>query len=214
MATSREIPLDGLDDAAIKIDDVSSRSSTTNGSPTGQSISDAVRASTVRPQPSPDSTRSPTQLLILDYVEADAPTWQLVQASRRGVTQAAGPVCEPTGLMPCWLTEVPDDLSALKYSTMVDVYNTYEVLTDSGFDETQPPDVDIAVYDEQFNNVAGFTEDSELVPRCAAHALMGARKLKPKRQQLSAQELDALIAEFVSKDVMNYSSHDDLLAAI
>ena len=101
VATSREIPLDGLDDAAIKIDDVSSRSSTTDGPPTGQSISDAVRASTVRPQPSPDSTRSPTQLLILDYVEADAPTWQLVQASRRGVTQAAGPVCEPTGLMPC-----------------------------------------------------------------------------------------------------------------
>ena len=53
-----------------------------------------------------------------------------------------------------------------------------------------------------------------MVPRCAAHALMGARKLKPKRQQLSAQELDALIAEIVSKDVLKYSSHNDLLAGI
>ena len=42
-----------------------------------------------------------TELLILDYVEADAPMWQLVQTSRRGVTQAAGPVCEPNGLTPC-----------------------------------------------------------------------------------------------------------------
>uniref|UniRef100_A0AAV1UX38 Uncharacterized protein n=1 Tax=Peronospora matthiolae TaxID=2874970 RepID=A0AAV1UX38_9STRA len=116
--------------------------------------------------------------------------------------------------MPCSLAEIPDDLSTLKHSTMVDVYNTCEVLTDSGFDETQPPDVDITVYDENLNSVAGFSEDAELVNRCAAHALMGARKLKPKRQQISALELDALIAEFVSKDVMNHSSHDDLLAAM
>ena len=74
-------------------------------------------------------------------------------------------------------------MSALKYSTMVDVYITYEVITDSGFDETQPPDIDTAVYDDQFHSVAGFTADSELVPCCAAHALMGSRKIKPKRQQ-------------------------------
>uniref|UniRef100_A0AAV1T1U7 Uncharacterized protein n=1 Tax=Peronospora matthiolae TaxID=2874970 RepID=A0AAV1T1U7_9STRA len=86
--------------------------------------------------------------------------------------------------MPCSLAEIPDDLSALQYSTMVDVYNTFEVMTDSGFDDSQPPDVDITVYDEHLNT----------------HALMGARKLRPKRQQLSALELDALIAEFVSKD--------------
>ena len=100
VATSREIPLDGFDDTAMEIDDVSSRSSTTDGPPTGQSISDAICAPTVRPQPSPDSARSPTQLLILDSVKVDATTWHLVQSYRRGVTQAAGPVCEPTGLMP------------------------------------------------------------------------------------------------------------------
>ena len=55
--TSCEIPLDGFDDTAMEIDDVSSRSSTTDGPPTGQSISDAICAPTLRPQPSPDSAR-------------------------------------------------------------------------------------------------------------------------------------------------------------
>ena len=43
---------------------------------------------------------------------------------------------------------------------------------------------------------------------------MDARQLKPKRKQLSVQELDALIAEFFAEDIMNFSSHEDLLAAV
>ena len=61
-------------------------------------------------------------------------------------------------------------------------YNTYEALTNSGFDQTQLPDVDVAVYDDQVNRVAGFTEDVQFVSRCATHAVIGARQLEPKRQ--------------------------------
>ncbi|CAH0474773.1 unnamed protein product [Peronospora belbahrii] len=149
----------------------------------GPSISAVVRAS----RSTTSAARLTKKLFILDSVDATAPTWTLIQASRRGVTTAAGPVCAPDGLLPCSLAEDPADPSALTYFTMFDVYNSYEVLTDTAHDDTQPPDVDIAAYDEHGNASAGFTEDTPLVSRRAARALMGTRQLNPKRQQLSPQ---------------------------
>uniref|UniRef100_A0AAV1UBG5 Uncharacterized protein n=1 Tax=Peronospora matthiolae TaxID=2874970 RepID=A0AAV1UBG5_9STRA len=160
VATSQKIPLDDIDDAAVKIDD--------SGPPIARFGS--VANETTSPQ----------------FCRGERANAAIGSSFGRVITQDAGPVCKPTGLMPCLLADVPNDLSALKYLTMVDVYNTYEVLTDSGFDETHPPDVDIAVYEGQFNSVDEVTEDFELVSRFATHALMGFRTLKPKRQQLLA----------------------------
>ncbi|KAI9914554.1 hypothetical protein PsorP6_007457 [Peronosclerospora sorghi] len=80
--------------------------------------------------------------------------------------------------------------------------------------EVQPPDVDIAVYDDQGNNVAGFLEDTTLVNTQAVQTLMKSRKLKPKRQEISIQELDSPTAEFIAQDVQHCQSHEDLLATI
>ncbi|KAI9917441.1 hypothetical protein PsorP6_012983 [Peronosclerospora sorghi] len=89
-----------------------------------------------------------TKRLILDSVPSSEPSWQLVQASRRGITQAAGPVGQPVGMIPCSLVEDAADPTTLTCHTMVEVSNTYEVLTDYAYGEAQPPYVDIAVYDD------------------------------------------------------------------
>ncbi|POM73523.1 Hypothetical protein PHPALM_9621 [Phytophthora palmivora] len=144
------------------------------------------------------------------------PTWKLVQASRRGVTTNAGPVTQPEGLTPCTLIDDASDPAALPYEMVaLSVHNTYEVLTDYAYDEAQPPDVDIQVYTEDGSTITGFLEDSSLVVhRQAAQTLMQTRKLTPKASHVSAADLDALIAEFIAKDVQQYQSHEDLLAAI
>ncbi|KAI9913959.1 hypothetical protein PsorP6_006406 [Peronosclerospora sorghi] len=80
---------------------------------------------------------------------------------------------------------------------MVHVSDTYEVPTDYVYDEAQPPDVDIVVYDDQGIHVTGFMEDSELVTTQAVKALMTTHKLnklKLKRhERLSYEDLLATI---------------------
>ena len=50
---------------------------------------------------------------------------------------------------------------------MIDVYNTYAVLTDPVCNDSQTPNVDITVSEEAGNDVAGFTEDTPFILRRA-----------------------------------------------
>ena len=69
--------------------------------------------------------------------------------------------------MLCSLAKDPADPSVLSYSTMIDVYNTYAVLTDPVCNDSQTPNVDITVSEEAGNDVAGFTEDTPFILRRA-----------------------------------------------
>ncbi|POM67869.1 Hypothetical protein PHPALM_16048 [Phytophthora palmivora] len=196
----------------------------------GESSPSPAISPTVSSSPAPSVVSTPTlasgvtsthaniqkKSMILDTVSSSDATWKLVQASRRGVTQHAGPTAPPEGLTPCTLVDDSTDNTAIPYEcTAISIYNTYQVLADPTYDDRQPPDVDMAVVDQEGSPISGFTEDSPLiVHRDAAMALMQSRKLTPKSPHVSVTDLDALIAEFVAKDVQQFNSHEDLLAAI
>ncbi|KAI9906316.1 hypothetical protein PsorP6_003795 [Peronosclerospora sorghi] len=105
-------------------------------------------------------------------------------------------------MIPCSLVEDAADPTTLTCHTMVEVSNTTTSRRC------------IAVYDDQGNHVAGFVEDTKLVNTQAVQTLMKSRNLQPKRQELSIQELDSLIAQFIAQDVQHFKTHEDLLATI
>ncbi|KAE8963729.1 hypothetical protein PR001_g29281, partial [Phytophthora rubi] len=156
--------------------------------------------------------------MILGSVSVQEPEWRLVQHSQHGILDRREPFLEPEGAVPCDLSTDPADPHALVYTFPVSP-NTYEVLSDEGYDTSLPPDVDITVTtvdeDGMTTTVSGFTADSSLLPRAEeVRTLKSARQMDLKVQHVSVAELQQAIDEFVDKEVLTYTTHDDVLAAI
>ncbi|GMF31082.1 unnamed protein product [Phytophthora lilii] len=169
--------------------------------------------------PTPRTHEPSAKRLILGSVTIDEPEWKLVQHSQYGVLDRDGGKCiEPAGPVPCEAIADSADPHALAYTIPV-TPNTYAVLQDEGYDASLPPDLDIEVDaiddDGDVHKVSGFTADSPLLPHMEeVQLLKSARQLVLKVEQVTVEELQQAIDEFVERDVLNFTSHDDTLAAI
>ncbi|RLN02046.1 hypothetical protein BBI17_009493 [Phytophthora kernoviae] len=151
--------------------------------------------------------------MILGSVSAEQdPEWKLVQHAQYGILNRSGKFLEPAGATPCELSEDAKDPTALVYSMPL-LANYYDVLTAEAYDESTPPDVDIAAAQDD-DAISGFTSDTPLLPLAAVRSLKEARTMPVKAEQLSASELQEIIQEYIERDVLNYTSHEDVLAAI
>ncbi|ETI40434.1 hypothetical protein L914_13616 [Phytophthora nicotianae] len=139
-------------------------------------------------------------MVIPGFIPADAPEWKFV---------------EPGTPVSCELSLDATDPSVLTYSTPISP-NYYEVLTAEDYDSSLPHDVDIRTFEseEDDEEVYGFTADTPLYPLAEVRALKKARRMPLKAEQLSPDDLDRIIAEFVEKDVLTFTSHEDVLATI
>ncbi|RLN73027.1 hypothetical protein BBO99_00009587 [Phytophthora kernoviae] len=146
--------------------------------------------------------------MILGSVSAEQdPEWKLVQHAQYGILNRSGKFLEPAGATPCELSEDAKDPTALVYSMPL-LANYYDVLTAEAYDESTPPDVDIAAAQDD-DAISGFTSDTPLLPLAAVRSLKEARTMPVKAEQLSASELQEIIQEYIERDVLNYTSHED-----
>ncbi|KAI9895663.1 hypothetical protein PsorP6_019550 [Peronosclerospora sorghi] len=164
------------------------------------------------PSPGPDpSTQQVPDLsrrIILGSVDATAaPLWQLVQHSQYGVINREGPkFLEPDNIQLCELRLDDADPNSLLYSIPV-MPNIYNILQDDGYDPTLPPDVDLspAVHDQDDDMttpISGFSADSPLLPyEAQARELKAVRKIPIKADQVTIQELQAIIDEFLQTEL-------------
>ncbi|KAI9910852.1 hypothetical protein PsorP6_010816 [Peronosclerospora sorghi] len=163
----------------------------------------------------------PPNRIILGSVDATAaPLWQLVQHSQYGVINREGPkFLEPDNIQSCELRLDDADPNSLVYSIPV-MPSIYNILQDDGYDRTLPPDVDLtpAVHDQDDDMttpISGFSSDSPLLPyEAQARELKAVRKIQIKADQVTIQELQSIIDEFLQTELQHYQAHDDVLAAI
>ncbi|KAI9905224.1 hypothetical protein PsorP6_014185 [Peronosclerospora sorghi] len=172
------------------------------------------------PRPSPQPEPALSRRIILGSVEETAPSWQLVQHSQYGVINRDGPkFLEPDNLQSCDLRFDDADPNSLVYSIPV-MPNMYDILREEGYDSSLPPDVDLlpAVHDQDNDMttpVSGFSADSPLLPyEEQARRLKAVRKVPIKAEQVTIQELQAIIDEFLRTELVHYQSQEDVLAAI
>ncbi|GMF65550.1 unnamed protein product [Phytophthora lilii] len=171
------------------------------------------------PIPTPRTHEPPAKRLILGSVTIDEPEWKLVQHSNYGVLDRdGGKYIKPAEPVPCEAIADSADPHALAYTIPV-TPNTYAVLQDEGYNASLPPDLDIEVDaiddDGDVHKVSRFTADSPLLPHMEeVQLLKSARQLVLKVEQVTVEELQQAIDEFVERDVLNFTSHDDTLAAI
>ncbi|KUF84773.1 hypothetical protein AM587_10001715 [Phytophthora nicotianae] len=156
---------------------------------------------------------------ILGSVDLNDPDWMRVQHSQYGILNHPGEkYLAPEGQVPCELTQDDNDPHSLRYKFPV-CPNYYAVLTDEGFDDTLPPDMDIFPHevdgDDEDSPCSGYTADSDLLPYAEqARATKDMRKLPNSVEQVTAAELQRAIDEFLKGEVLNYTCHEDTLAAI
>uniref|UniRef100_H3H6N1 Uncharacterized protein n=1 Tax=Phytophthora ramorum TaxID=164328 RepID=H3H6N1_PHYRM len=166
----------------------------------------------------PGSVPSAPKRMILNSVATGEPEWKLIQHSQYGIiNRTGGKFIEPGTPIPCELAPDASDPHALVYTVPV-TPNMYDVLCDEGFDETLPPDVDLSAKEQDDSGmtmaISGYTADTHLVPMNAVRALKETRKLPLKVDHVTVMELQREIDEFLEKDVLSYTSHEDVLAAI
>ncbi|RLN96799.1 hypothetical protein BBJ28_00020080 [Nothophytophthora sp. Chile5] len=183
--------------------------------PPSEVSDDASMGSSETSTPAPDlalSTRNKKTVILGSVSATTDPEWKLVRHSQHGVLNYSAIPAEPTGAIPCELTEDANDPTALVYSMPVKP-NYYEVLVTEAYDESTPPDLDVSAV-EDGEEVSGFTSDTPLLPLPEVRALKQARQLSQKVSQLSVAELDSIIHGYIERDVMSFSAHEDVLAAI
>ncbi|OWZ10375.1 hypothetical protein PHMEG_00016781 [Phytophthora megakarya] len=195
--------------------DAAARSSRANDS---ASANDSSPLNT--PRSSPFRPRQKTEpRFILGSVAVEEPEWKLVQHSQYGMLDRAGEkYIAPAGQTPCELTRVDDDPHGLKYEFPVSP-NYYELISDAGFDDTLPPDADIYVEDRDANGmdtpVSGFTADTALLPFAQeVLAQKNLRKIPDSVENVTVKELEQAIDDFLKDEVLQFTHHDDTLAAI
>ncbi|TDH72611.1 uncharacterized protein CCR75_000123 [Bremia lactucae] len=183
------------------------------------------RASTLTDAPSGASVTTPkvtfNKRMIVDALPEHATEWQRVQHSQYGIINRGGAkFIEPQGLVPCELYDELSDPHALVYSFPV-TPNCYDVLREEGYDSSLPPNVDLDAGEQEddedgmTNPVSGFTASSPLLTHeTEVTALKTVRTLSLRVEQISIVELQRAIDEFLEQDVLKYTSHEDVLAAI
>ncbi|KAG3184072.1 hypothetical protein PC128_g13895 [Phytophthora cactorum] len=103
---------------------------------------------------------------------------------------------------------------ALRYAMPV-LPNDYEALTADGYDTALPPGIDISVGEtEDGDEIHGFTADTSLYAMAELRAQKKARWMPLKAGQVTVAELDIIITEFIEKDALTFTSHEDVLATI
>ncbi|KAI9916878.1 hypothetical protein PsorP6_017829 [Peronosclerospora sorghi] len=171
------------------------------------------------PSPGPDpSTQQVPDLsrrIILGSVDATAaPLWQLVQHYQYEVINREGPkFLEPDNIQSCELRLDDADPNLLVYSIPV-MPNIYNILQDDGYYPTLPPYVDLspAVHDQDDDMTTPFLVS--LLTNPQARELKAVRKIPIKADQVTIQELQDIIDEFLQTELQHYQAHADVLAAI
>ncbi|KAK1946225.1 hypothetical protein P3T76_001778 [Phytophthora citrophthora] len=167
----------------------------------------------------PRSKAEPHKRFILGSVAMDEPEWKLVQHSQYGVLNKGGEkFIEPAGQTPCELARVDKDQHGLTYEFPVSP-NYYEMLSDTAYDDSLPPDADIDIEERDANGmdnpVSGFTADSDLLPYAQEmRAQKHLRKLPVSVENVTVAELEQAIDDFLKDEVLQFTHHDDTLAAI
>ncbi|KAG3069110.1 hypothetical protein PC121_g9922 [Phytophthora cactorum] len=160
-------------------------------------------------------SRSRAHTLIPGSIPADAPDWKVVQHSQYGIlSSTSNKFLEPGDPVPCEQSLDATDPMALRYAMPV-LPNDYEALTADGYDTALPPGIDISVGEtEDGDEIHGFTADTSLYAMAELRAQKKARWMPLKAGQVTVAELDIIITEFIEKDALTFTSHEDVLATI
>ncbi|CEG41479.1 uncharacterized protein PHALS_11821 [Plasmopara halstedii] len=135
--------------------------------------------------PSPSDKPYKTHRVIPGTVPAHAHEWKMTRHSWYGVLNRNGAkFIKPGTPVPCDLAIDSHDLSALRYSSLV------------------------------CEDLHGFTTDTSLVPMSSICSLKQAHLMPLTVEQVTPAELDNITAEFIAPDVLNFTSHEDVLANI